>query len=94
MKVIKEGTGQNGWAKELKCTGKGNGAGGCGAVLLVEEGDLFKTSSTARDETTDYITFECCSCNVWTDVTDSKIPYRVTENLRHRAPNRSNQNGR
>jgi len=27
MKVIKKGNGQKGWAKELECTGAGNGNG-------------------------------------------------------------------
>lgn len=37
MKVIKKGREQTGWAKELSCDVEG----GCGAILLVEEGDLF-----------------------------------------------------
>lgn len=46
MKIIKEGRKQTGWSKELTCTGKGNGGGGCGAVLLVEQTDLYNTFST------------------------------------------------
>ncbi len=68
MKVIKDGDGRKGWAKETTCSGSGNGGGGCGAVLLVEEDDLFKTQSHARDETTVYITFACCQCGVLTDL--------------------------
>ena len=30
MKVIQKGDGRKGWAKEYKCTGAGNGNGGCG----------------------------------------------------------------
>jgi len=43
MKVIQKGRGQKGWAKEFTCTGKGNGDGGCEAVLLVEADDIFRT---------------------------------------------------
>lgn len=68
MKVLKEGSPQKGWAKRFKCTGGGNGNGGCGAVLLVEFGDLFTTESHARDETTTYVTFKCSSCGVLTDI--------------------------
>jgi hypothetical protein len=42
MKVVKPGREQKGWSKQFKCTGNGNGGGGCGAVLLVEEGDLYR----------------------------------------------------
>lgn len=73
MKVLKKGRAQKGWAKELNCTGSGNGGGGCGALLLVEEADLFQTSKTYMDGETDYfVTFECPSCNVLTDTEDYK----------------------
>ncbi len=72
MKVVKEGRPQKGWAKEYKCTGKGNDGGGCGATLLVEEGDLSCTYSHARDETTTYLTFSCCQCGVKTDIWDDE----------------------
>ncbi|HTK05295.1 MAG TPA: hypothetical protein VL500_06925 [Candidatus Eisenbacteria bacterium] len=55
MKVIKKGSGAKGWSKRFKCTGSGNGGGGCGATLLVEHGDLLRTGSpttTARPTTT------------------------------------------
>lgn len=68
MQVIAKGRKQMGWARRLLCTGKGNGMGGCGALLLVEEDDLYETSSHARDETTYYVTFKCCECMVQTDV--------------------------
>ncbi|MBI4434955.1 hypothetical protein HY635_04065 [Candidatus Uhrbacteria bacterium] len=70
MKVIKKGRPQKGWTKELKCTGEGNGDGGCGAKLLVEEGDLFRTESHALNETDYYITFRCPNCNALTDIDD------------------------
>jgi len=69
MKVIKKGREQEGWAKKFKCTGEGNGDGGCGAKLLVEEGDLYHTYSPHYDGSTDtYTTFSCSECGVETDV--------------------------
>ena len=69
MKVVKKGREQKGWASEFKCTGKGNGGGGCGAILLVEEGDLFQTVSDHYDGSTDYYTtFRCPCCKVKTDI--------------------------
>lgn len=68
MKVIKKGSGQKGWSSEFECTGKGNGNGGCGAILFVEFDDLYYTSSSCRDETTHCITFSCCDCEMETDV--------------------------
>ncbi len=85
MKVLKAGRKQKGWAKEFKCTGNGNGGGGCGATLLVEEGDLYQTSSGHYDGSTDYYTtFKCLSCNVETDIPDGKVPGRVRNNLHTR----------
>jgi transcription elongation factor Elf1 len=69
MKIVKPGRPQKGWSKKFKCTGKGNGGGGCGAVLLVEEGDLYTTSSSHYDGSNDYYTtFTCVACGVRTDV--------------------------
>lgn len=68
MKVIKAGRPQQGWARELTCTGKGNDGGGCGALLLVEIGDVFETQSQCRDETDYYVTFRCPECKVLTDI--------------------------
>ena len=76
MKVVKKGRPQKGWAKEFECTGQGNGGGGCGAMLLVEAGDLFETCSGHYDGSTDYYTtFQCCECGVNTDIKDSSAPY-------------------
>jgi hypothetical protein len=41
MKILKKGRPQKGWATEAKCTWEGNGGGGCGALLLIEEEDLY-----------------------------------------------------
>lgn len=67
MKIIKPGRQQQGWSTEVTCTGSGNGNGGCGALLLVEIGDVFETQSNCRDETTYYTTFKC-PCGVLTDL--------------------------
>ncbi len=78
MKVIKKGRPQKGWAKQYECTGAGNKGGGCGAVLLVEESDLFHTyrSIMGRDEEW-YVTFKCCECSVLTDIKNA--PFNARE---------------
>jgi predicted RNA-binding Zn-ribbon protein involved in translation (DUF1610 family) len=68
MKVLKKGRKQQGYSSERTCTGKGNDGGGCGAKLLVEEADLFQTSSSVKDETDYYVTFKCPECGVLTDL--------------------------
>lgn len=80
MRVIKEGRQQSGWAKELDCTGDGNGGGGCGARLLVEASDLFQTSRPDYGGGCDYFaTFWCSSCGVPTDLKDGASPIRPPE---------------
>ena len=74
MKLVKPGREQRGWAKEFVCTGKGNGDGGCGATLLVEEADVFTTSSCHQGEVDNFTTFRCCACGVDTDIT---VPWHV-----------------
>lgn len=71
MKVLQPGTGQKGWAKEVKCSGAGNGNGGCGALLLVDVSDLYQTYSSCmgRDEEW-HATFQCVECGVLTDIKD------------------------
>ncbi len=74
MKVVKKGREQRGWSKELECTGAGNQGGGCGAILLVEQGDVYSTYSSCRDEVTNYHTFMCSQCGVETDIKD-RLPF-------------------
>jgi len=85
MKIIKEGRPQQGWAKEFECTGAGNGDGGCGAILLVEQQDIFMTSSSHYDGSVDhYKTFRCPACRVRTDIPDRvsiTFPVRTSENI-------------
>jgi hypothetical protein len=69
MKVIEKGREQKGWAKKFKCTGEGNKGGGCGAVLLVEQDDIFYTYSNHYDGSSEtYCTFQCPQCQVLTDL--------------------------
>jgi hypothetical protein len=82
VKLLKRGWKQQGWAMERTCSGAGYGGGGCGALLLVEEGDLFLTESHVRDETTTYITFVCSECGVRTDINNAVIPAHVRAKLR------------
>jgi len=80
VKVVEKGRPQTGWAKEYKCTGKGNKGGGCGATLLVEQGDLFMTAHHCYDGSSDYyVTFKCCECGVLTDIPESDAPVRAAE---------------
>jgi hypothetical protein len=75
MRVIKKGRTQKGWASEFECTGKGNGNGGCGAILLVEQDDLYRTHSHHYDgSSSHYTTFRCSECGVETDV---ELPVHV-----------------
>lgn len=89
MKVIQQGRAQRGWSKELRCTGEGNKGGGCNALLLVEQDDVFVTTSSARDEVDYYNTFRCSECGVLTDIKD-RLPFephrKEPEHSRARKP--------
>lgn len=90
MKVLEPGRPQKGWAKEFCCTGRGNGMGGCGAKLLVEQGDVFRTENHCMGESEMYSTFECSECQVWTDI---EVPFPVRD-LPFRSPNRVRRDAR
>ena len=81
MKVIKKSRAQKGWSKEFDCTGSGNGEGGCGARLLVEQDDVFKTYHHCYDGSSDvYATFKCARCGVLTDIADAwRLPFLPRE---------------
>jgi hypothetical protein len=51
---------------KLVCTGKGNGNDGCGARVVIDEIDLFKTGTKDNP----CLTFECPGdeCSAWTDI--------------------------
>jgi phage FluMu protein Com len=80
MKVLDRGPG---WSVERDCTGSGNGGGGCGAKLLVEEGDLFETAHTdyGGDRET-YVTFRCPQCKKLTDIPPHDVPAAIRRNLK------------
>lgn len=63
-----------GMSVETTCTGNGNGRGGCGATLLVEQPDLFTTYSFALGERERHVTFRCSACGVLTDLPDTIVP--------------------
>jgi hypothetical protein len=71
VRVIKEGKPHE---IKVKCTGAGNGKGGCCAILGVVADDIYHTQSSARDESTEYATVCCPACFILTDVDEKKIP--------------------
>ena len=80
MEVLQKG---KGWHLKEKCTGKGNGDGGCGSLLKIEEQDLFITMNYCYDGSSDrYITFQCPVCKWYTDLSDSKVPYQIQKTLK------------
>lgn len=82
MKILEQGREQKGWVTEVKCTGAGNGGGGCGSLLLVEEADVYATYN--YDYTGDrdkFATFTCVHCCVETDLPENVVPSRVWNNL-------------
>lgn len=81
MEVIESGNGE--WSKNVRCTGTGNGGGGCGALLKINKSDLAHTTSHARDETTHYATIKCVSCGAFTDVSieGAGLPQAVWANV-------------
>ena len=90
MKVLEKGSGQTGWAIKHKCTGSGNGEGGCGALLLIEAGDLYTTTRSVRDETDYFTTFTCLECGVETDIDDSRVSGKLLTEVRARKQPGSN----
>lgn len=71
MKILKAGGTKKVWTKKVTCTGAGNGnSGGCGAKLLVAEGDLYSTyrSDLHGNNLRTYITFTCPCCQTKTDI--------------------------
>lgn len=84
MKVLKPGRPQKGWSIQTKCSGSGNGGGGCGAKLLVEEGDLFMTECHPYgDDLQRFVTFKCVDCGVLTDIPfNSWPPAKIVDKLK------------
>ncbi len=99
MKTLRKGRAQKGWSRELICDGGGNEGGGCGATLLVEEGDLYRTYSFDMPTDELCITFTCHECGVETDVPHSKwpphfdkLPDKQTWRRQHEKPNHNEDN--
>ena len=79
MKLLEKGPG---WNMECKCTGYGNGGGGCGARLLIESGDIYLTHRYYIDGSHDmFYTFKCMECGVETDIDESKVPGNIRRGL-------------
>ncbi|MDP3725887.1 MAG: hypothetical protein Q8R36_01680 [bacterium] len=75
MQIIKKGRPQRGWSKNFKCTGAGNDGGGCGAVLLVSEYDIYPMYIGNGEGGSECLyTFCCQECGVETEITEGKRP--------------------
>lgn len=75
MKILEKGPG---WSIKEKCTGKGNGDGGCESLLLVESEDIYVTSSSSYDGSVDYYyTFRCPVCGKETDILEKDLPSSI-----------------
>ena len=77
MKVLEHGN-PNEWEIEKKCTGAGNGGGGCGIRLLVNKDDIFITADYNFDADLEYYyTFKCPKCGVLTDIPACSLPSTI-----------------
>ena len=79
MKTLKKG---KPWSKKVTCTGRGNGGGGCSAILEIEKTDLYITTSQCYGDSypETHYTFQCHECKVETDV--DGLPTSVTKDLK------------
>lgn len=77
METLKKG---KAWSKKVKCTGSGNGGGGCGALLLIGKEDLYETSRECYGDSspTYYTTLKCQECEVETDI---QVPDFISKGL-------------
>ena len=78
MKVIKNGEEIDSWKLRINCTGRGNGGGGCGALLEIREEDIYNTYSYdyLGDKDT-YYTIVCPICGKETDLNTNQLPYEI-----------------
>ena len=81
MKVLEKGSG---WNLEKRCTGVGNGEGGCNSKLLIEPQDIYSTSHIDYlGDKEYYYTFQCPICGVETDIDPNQIPYSIKEKAKN-----------
>jgi hypothetical protein len=80
MKVLEKGTPYL-WQLDIRCTGSGNGGKGCKAKLQLDKEDLFSTSSHPYGDSnpTYFVTFQCCECQVLTDLKTEQWPCHWAE---------------
>ena len=76
MKILKKG---KIWSLKQKCTGKGNGDGGCEAKLLIEKEDIYLThkQNWYSGEIEFFYTFTCPICKMKTDIQESLLPKAI-----------------
>lgn len=80
MKVLEKG---NEWNLEKRCTGKGNGGGGCNALLGVGLDDIYLTHNYDYGGGHDiFYTFRCPCCGIETDLENNEVPQIVKRRLR------------
>ena len=80
MKILERG---NGWHLTVRCTGNGNGNGGCNSLLEISKEDIYVTSSSDYLGDVDYYyTITCPVCGIETDLKQNELPISVKENAR------------
>lgn len=86
MQVLSKGTVLD-WSVETLCTGFGYSGDGCGAKLLVERSDLYKTHapSLGDDHGSEFVSFVCPVCGVETQVESRTVPAAVLRAVRAKA---------
>lgn len=68
------------WSVQILCSGKGNNKIGCGAVLLVEESDLFNSTRVIEhDHVVMQTSFCCTECKAHTDI--DNVPTEIFNRL-------------
>jgi hypothetical protein len=69
MKVLRNEEGPYKWKQKVYCTGKGNGGGGCGALLEVSDEDIYHTFSyDMYGDCDSFYTIVCPLCGTETDL--------------------------
>lgn len=73
------------WTIQHRCSGYGNGGGGCNALLLVGELDLRLTTPGHFNGNGEplYVTFTCPVCLKETDLPQQYVPESVYERVKN-----------